>query len=361
MDISTQTNGIVDALVNNVLASMVEEIQVQSKSQILSELRARLNDIDFERVVRDSVENYIKTCLEKMDFADASIPGAAVKTDTLRVSADNITNGIIKNFSSTGIDDKASQCQVTVLDDFTVVENNLITADLTIKGTATVEGDLIVRGEIPTDSQFFQALKTHSVQAVQESVDRDLFEKFSVYLFDKIRSEGIDLKKISVGGKTIIDSNKLANSITESNLQKVGVLKGLESQGETYLSQTLYVSGKRVGINTIEPSNALTVWDEEVEIIAAKLKKDTAVLGTTRKQTLVLSSGGKDNITLSADGSVHVKKLDLGAVSITSSTTPPSYDAPKGAVVLNGNPSLGGPLGWVSLGGARWANFGVIE
>lgn len=361
MDISTQTNGIVDALVNNVLATVVEEIQTQAKSQILSELRARLNDIDFKTAIRESVENYIKTAVEKMDFSEGSIPGTAVQSDSLHISADNITTGIIKNFASTGIDDKATRCQVTVLDDFTVVENNLVTADLTIKGTATVEGDLIVRGEIPTDSQFFQSLKKHSVQAVQDSVDQDLFEKFSIYLFDKIRSEGIDLKKISVNGKSVIDANKLSTTITESNLQKVGILKSLETQGESYLSQTLYVSGKRVGINTIEPSSALTVWDEEVEIVAAKLKKDTAVLGTTRKQALVLSSGGKDNIRLEADGSVHVKKLDLGAVSLSSATAPPSHEAPKGTVVFNGNPNLGGPLGWVSLGGARWANFGIIE
>jgi len=29
--------------------------------------------------------------------------------------------------------------------------------------------------------------------------------------------------------------------------------------------------------------------------------------------------------------------------------------------VFNSNPSLGGPLGWVSLGDARWANFGIID
>lgn len=361
MNISTQTNGIVDALVNNVLATVVEEIQTQAKAQILSELRARLDDINFEQVVRGAVENYIKTSVEKMEFSESSIPGSAVSVAGLKITADNILPGIIKNFASTGIDDKATQCQVTVLDNFTVIENNLITSDLTIKGTATVEGDLIVRGEIPTDSHFFQALKNHSTQAVQESIDQNLFEKFSTFLFEKIRNEGIDLKKISINGKSIINENKLANSITESNLQKVGILKDLETQGEAHLSRTLYVSGKRVGINTIEPSSTLTIWDEEVEVVAEKLKKDTAMIGTKRNQSVVLSSAGKDNIKLDVDGSVHIKQLNLGSVTVMSAMVPPAHNAEKGTVVFNGNPSLGGPMGWVSLGGARWANFGIIE
>jgi len=29
--------------------------------------------------------------------------------------------------------------------------------------------------------------------------------------------------------------------------------------------------------------------------------------------------------------------------------------------VFNANPTLGGPLGWVSLGDARWANFGLVD
>ena len=46
---------------------------------------------------------------------------------------------------------------------------------------------------------------------------------------------------------------------------------------------------------------------------------------------------------------------------LDSSETPPTDDQPMGTIVFNSNPSLGGPLGWVSLGGARWANFGIID
>ena len=361
MDISTQTNGIVDALVNSMLTTIVDQIKTQVTQQVLTELRIQLNEINLEQTVHDAVKKCVAESVSNFDFPEASIPGTAIDTTTLPVLAANIKPGIIKNFSSTGIEDQASTCQVTILDDFTVIENKLITADLTIKGTATIEGDLIVRGEIPTDSYFFQALKTHSVAAVQESIDQDLFKDFSNFVFDKIKSEGVDIKKLSVNGKTVVDGNKLSSSITESNLQKVGVLKELQTQGETYLAQTLYTVNRRVGVNTTEPSHALTVWDDEVEIVAAKQKKDTAVFGTVRNQQLILSSGGKENITLMPDGATRIEKLDLGQVTLSSASTPPSNDQPKGTIIFNGSPSLGGPLGWVSLGGARWANFGIIE
>ena len=50
-----------------------------------------------------------------------------------------------------------------------------------------------------------------------------------------------------------------------------------------------------------------------------------------------------------------------GTVSISVSDTPPADGQSKGSIVFNSNPSLGGPMGWVSLGNAQWANFGVID
>ena len=64
---------------------------------------------------------------------------------------------------------------------------------------------------------------------------------------------------------------------------------------------------------------------------------------------------------LASDGSTTIPKLQLNNMLFTSSSTPPSYSAPRGTVVFNETPSIGGPLGWVSLGDARWGNFGIID
>ena len=141
----------------------------------------------------------------------------------------------------------------------------------------------------------------------------------------------------------------------------MGTLQELQVSGETLLGQTLYVGNKRVGINTVEPDGALNVWDQEVELRFSKQTNNTGILETPRSQTLILSSNGKNNAVLNPDGSITVKKINLDGVSFASNPTPPIDNQPQGAIVFNSNPSLGGPMGWVSLGDAKWANFGIID
>ena len=116
-----------------------------------------------------------------------------------------------------------------------------------------------------------------------------------------------------------------------------------------------------MGINTIEPSAALTVWDDEIEIIAKKKSRDTGIFGTARQQKLVLTANGKDNIILLEDGQVQIDNLKVGSVKFTSSDTPPNYISERSHIVWNTNPNPGGPIGWICLGGANWANFGIID
>jgi hypothetical protein len=123
----------------------------------------------------------------------------------------------------------------------------------------------------------------------------------------------------------------------------------------------VYITDKRLGINTLEPGAVLSVWDEEVEIQISKRKKDTAQIGSIRNHAVVLSSNNKENLVLNTDGSVTAQSITIGNMNFTSAASAPNYEAVKGTVVFNENPSIGGPLGWVSLGGARWANFGIID
>ena len=64
---------------------------------------------------------------------------------------------------------------------------------------------------------------------------------------------------------------------------------------------------------------------------------------------------------MTPDGAVTVKQIRIGNVLFSSSPNPPQYTAQRGTIVFNEQPNLGGPIGWVSLGDARWANFGIID
>ena len=192
-------------------------------------------------------------------------------------------------------------------------------------------------------------------------MDDTFFSNYSKTVFDKIQNEGIDLNRITLNGVEVLQADGLGTSIVKSNLQFLGELKELTVKGESLLAQTLYVSNKRVGINTIEPSAALTVWDDEIEIIARKKSRDIGILGTARQQKLVLSSNGKDNIVLGDDGSAQIDDLRIGSIRFTTSNVPPNFVSDRCHVVWNTNPNPGGPLGWICLGGANWANFGIID
>ena len=355
------TNAVEKELISRVAAmtqNLSDQINATALKTTQESINQQLNAIDFTALFQATILGAIQS--KSLAFPDASIPGSAIVVNDLRLTGDNINSGIVTNFGSTGIDDKATACQVTIMDDVTVVENNLLTKDLTVKGTTTIEGDLNVTGVMPETSPMFRQFVVAATNNVRTSLDKSLFDTYSATVFDKIRTNGLDLTKITLNGQTVVDGGMLSNSITISNLQKVGVLNELQVLGESLLGETLYVTKNRVGINTIEPTQTLTLWDQEVEFGISKQSKDTAVMGMPRKQTLIISSNGKTNLSILPDGTVSADTIRIGTVTLTSGSTP-SNDQPIGTIVFNANPTMGGPLGWVSLGKARWANFGLVD
>lgn len=355
MDINTQVNSIVES----IIADIQEQVKAQVLSTVQRQISAQIAQIDFRSLFNSAFKSALAD--QTFTFPSQSIPAEAIDVTNLRFSGDNIAGGIITNFGSTGIDDKSTACQLSIFDEVTVIENNLLTKDLTVKGTTTIEGDLNVTGTLPEDSALFKNIVSATTQNVRTSLNQVVFSSYADMVLNRIQSDGLDLNKIKLNGADIVEGNTLSNTITQSNLQKVGQLKELQVQGETLLSGSLYTSSVRVGINTIEPTQALSIWDQEVEIGFGKKSGNTAIIEAPRPQTLIISANGKNNLTLTPDGDVTVNKINMGSMSFTSASVPPSNNQPAGSVVFNSNPSLGGPLGWVSLGDARWANFGIID
>lgn len=355
MDTEQQLKSLIDSITQQVIA--------QVKAEIESAVTAAVDQhaSKFDSLTVEAFGRVIKDHLKNVDFPDSSIPLSALNFKERKISGDMIKGGIVENFGSTGIDDRASDCQVTILDSSTVVENNLVASSLTVKGATTLEGDLILRGVIPVDSPAFTRLIEHASNKIKSDLDESLFQEYADIVVENIKRDGLDLGAILVNGKEVIRNNQISPGITDSSLQTVGVLKQLQVSGESFLSGSFYASQRRVGINTMEPSAALTVWDEEIELQLGKRSKDYAGINTPRKQKLVIGSNGNENIVCDTDGSVQVKHLKIGYQSITSDAQAPSYESTKGTVVFNANPSLGGPMGWVCLGGATWANFGIID
>ena len=345
--------------VNTLATDLATQVKSQSIQIATDTIQQQVNAVNFQELCQSALIATIQA--NKFVFPNESVPASAVDTAGLRLTGENITGGIIKEFGSTGIDDKATACQLSIFDDVTVIENNLLIKDLTVKGTATIEGDLVVTGRVPEDSSMFVNLVDSVSLQVKNGLNHDVFSGFSDLVFKQIRENGLDLNKITLNGTEIVNGGNLSNNITFSNLQRVGTLSELRVGGESLLSQTLYTTNKRVGINTVEPAHALSVWDQEIEFGFSKRETNVAVFETPRNQQLIISTNGKNNLTLMPTGGVAVDKISIGATTLTSASVPPSYDAAHGTIVFNSSPSIGGPLGWISLGGARWANFGFVD
>lgn len=346
-------NEIVDQLkvkTDQFIQKVINDIN----TKVFNDLQAVVNSTDYTKLIRDTANHHVSNMLKNHSytFPNQSIPGNAVRTDSLSISADNITSGIIKKFESQGIQDKATRSQLTVSDAAIVSETHFVAKQI------TVEGDLSVKGNF--DKSLTDRVAQVAVEKIESKYNEGTFDQYVNRVITKLDQEGIDIGKVKYNNQPFLADNTLHSSITNSNLQYLGLLKELQVSGETLLDDTLYVANKRMGINTLEPEHVLDIWDQEVQIIAAKKQKDVAFIGTARNQALILGSNLQNQLVLSPNGDITINRLILGKTTHSSSPFEPKDNRQLGEIVWNEQPRLGQPVGWVSLGAARWAKFGII-
>jgi hypothetical protein len=273
------------------------------------------------------ISEIVNQKLQTIDFPDSSIPASKININGLRISKSAIQDHVF----GAGIEDIADTVQLTVMDGAVVVENEVVANS--VKAT-TVTADTLIVKDFATDQPWYATMK----QDVLASVPKPETPKDWSFKIAEMDA------KIQVNA----DRNQL---------------KELEVSGEALLSDVLYTTpgNKRVGINTMEPSDALTVWDQETEVVIGKHASQEGYIGTRRRQDLNIGANNKVGIKVRSDGTVSMDKLELLGRTIGSSKTIPGHAAKKGDIVLNDNPTVGGYIGWVCLDGIRWAGYGKID
>lgn len=305
-----------------------------------------------ENLVAQRIEDKVRAQLRAIDM---NLALGQVVMD----HKDHLITELAKNFQSTGIADRASTTQLTVMDGVVVVEGETVTKDLsvegnsTIKGTLIVKGDLGVQGRIAVDNRAWQELSEHVGTVTYDRIKQDFAQELTQSMLETVR-EGIDINHVTVDGYPLISGNALSPSIKQTNITMVGALENLQVDGYVNLRDTVTVSRGRVGINTEEPDSALSVWDEEVNVSLGKLSKNTAFVGTGRKGNLVLGTNRQNHIEIDAEGLTTVQKLRVGRNTISWSTETPGYSGTKGDVVFNINTTAEGVFAWMCLGAFRW-------
>jgi hypothetical protein len=264
------------------------------------------------------------------------------------------TDSVLANFASTGIQDQATRCELTVMDDVVVVENCLTAKSVEAVDSIKVQ-HLVVTGSINTDNHAWSELASVIGQKTMDQLTTEWNNNLVDQVVKQIQEHGVDFDQVRVAGESVISGNQLTSVITESGLQSVGTLKNLSVRGEAHFNNnTLNVLNKRLGINTDTPEMALSVWDEEVSVVVGKNKSNEAYIGTNRDQSVVIGVNRKPQIELSNTGLTTVKKLQVGLHKISHDVQVPGWAGTRGDIVFNANPGPDRVFAWVCLGAHKW-------
>jgi uncharacterized protein YajQ (UPF0234 family) len=268
---------------------------------------------------------------------------------------------VAERLQTPGIQDHAQQPELTVLDENVVVENCLTANRIEVVNSAKIR-ELTVTGSINTDNRAWQTLSEDISEKTLNRLTNQWKESLIEDVEDKIRKRGINFTQVQIDGVNVFSGDTLSRKITNSSLQRVGALQDLTVSGEAHIYNTVSVLNKRLGVNTQEPEMALSVWDEEVSILAGKFKDRSAYIGTGRLQNLVLGVNRTPAVEIDVDGVTAVKKLRVGVHRISHGTEVPNYAGTKGDVVFNANPSINDNVfAWQCLGGFKWKIIRAVE
>lgn len=318
--LNAATEEMVEKTVNEMLASdeWVAKIEKLATQRILDKVSSKINSIDVNLAIKDVI-------LENKQ---------------------QIVGEFASNFTTNGIADMADELQLTVMNDAVVVENDLHTNDLSVerntnlKGDLLIDGDLAVKGRVNVDNASWQELAGHIGEKTYARVKQDFEGRVVDSVFDRAKA-GFQFENVIVNGEHLLMDNTLASSVKKSSLTKVGVLDGLSVKG-------------RVGINTENPTDALSVWDEEVSLCAGKMSNNTGYIGTGKNQNLVIGTNRQRQMEVSQEGGVWVESLTIAKNKIGHERSVPNYAGTKGDIVFNIDHKTGAPFGWICLGNYRW-------
>lgn len=345
-DIATYVN-------NNVITQSVDTAVKTFISGVVEQLTQDVTWIDkIEKSVTYQMANRL---IERLSILDLD---KLIVTEVDR-SIDKWQDRLKKNFKTAGIVDKGTKTELTILDDAVVVENQLISSNLLVDNDAVVNGtitlnNLIVKGVINTDNKSWDEI----ADRITKQTTAQLTDRWRQALVNEVlalaKSGGIDFASVNINGIPLVSDNTLHHSITNTSITQLGIVDKLTVAGHVELNETVTVNRGRLGINTKDPEMALSVWDEEVSVVAGKLSKQKAYVGTSRLQSMALGVNRVPQIELDVDGLTTIKQLRIDRFRISHGTEVPGATGTRGDFVFNVDPKSNAPFAWVCLGGFKW-------
>lgn len=215
-------------------------------------------------------------------------------------------------------------------------------------------------------------------------------------------SENIDLAKgkgISINAIKLLDEKELGPTVTKSNLRQVGHLRNLVVDGGISIGEFLVFDNEtnRLGVGTDQPNAAVSIVDQNIELVLGASQPNTASIGTFNSATLDLITDNTSRISVSANGEITLgnfangptKVSVLGVMGINVNSIDPRADLhvngaikfnnklhligssfpqngahTAGDIIWNSEPQPGRCIGWVCTKAGEpglWSGFGKIE
>lgn len=327
-------------------AELTAALSKYVRETVERQVKEELANFSIKDTVGEHTKSVVSEHLTKIEFPPKSINNDSINWEGFRINA-NMVTGKFTGIKSSGIEDASIESQVKIDDSGLVVLHNLSAP------VATLTNVEIENIKVSNEAQFKNAEFSGDV-TIKGTLHADNIAGLNEVIEGK--------ETVNINGKAVLSDTRLGNTVVDSNLRKVGVLRELQVSGETLLADSLYVSpAGRIGINTDEPTHALCLWDEEVQLVVGKQKQDVAVIGTTREQELRLQSNSKSNVILHSTGKTQIDNPMLNGKTFTSNNIVPGYNGALGDICWNNNPGPGKPIGWVCVGNTQWFKFGIIE
>lgn len=131
-----------------------------------------------------------------------------------------------------------------------------------------------------------------------------------VYRSGKLWSNSsIDLKdgnSFMIDGLPVISAKELGPQITKSNLKEIGTLRNLTVTGDAEIGQFAVFNSTfgRLGLNTSEPNSALSIADNDIEIVLGSPDYGQAFIGTYTNHDLSIGVDNTAAFTIKNTGGV---------------------------------------------------------
>jgi hypothetical protein len=352
-------SGQVPGIEQYVDQQLLRQVIDQSVQQMV---QSALDQMVQDTVWLSKIENTVNQVMVQRTVAGlTALDINSVIHNRVDETMEKISKTVVEQLSTTGIQDLANNCELSVLDGHVVVENKLTAKLLDVVDSISVS-NLAVTGSINTDNQAWNTLSDNITEKTLDKLSESWRNMLVQQVSEQIQQNGIDFDQVNIDGHSLIAGGRLAHSITESSLKSVGILHNLQVAGEATINDTVNVKKKRLGINTHEPEMALSVWDEEVSILAGKIKDKSAYIGTGRAQSLNIGVNRSPAIEIDVDGLTAIKQLRVGVHRLSHGTEVPNYSGTKGDIVFNANPSINNNVfAWQCLGGFKWKIIRSVE